>query len=72
MRLAMSFFILVVTALDFRYGEPGSALQLAAMVAGALLALSVIVDHLFPMTMSPPVTARDRASPHAEPTQTAP
>jgi hypothetical protein len=69
MRLAMSFFILVVTALDFRFGQPELGLQLANMVAGMLLALSVIVDHLLPMTNPvPPPAAPDTAQ--AEPTRT--
>jgi hypothetical protein len=72
MRLAMSFFILVVTVLNFQFGQTEFGLQLANMVAGMLLALSVIVDHLLPMT-SPvsPSTTRPEAT-QADPTRTTP
>jgi hypothetical protein len=46
MRLSISFFILVVSALDFWEGRHGSNLYIAALVAGILLAGSVIVDRL--------------------------
>ncbi len=71
MRLAMSFFILVVTVLNFRFEQKEAGLLLADMVAGILLALSVIVDHLLPMTGTPTLPERDRETPRAEPTRTA-
>jgi hypothetical protein len=76
MRLAMSFFILVVAVLNFQFGQPQLGLQLANMVAGMLLVLSVIVDHFFPMTspVSPSPVSPSAARPdttQAEPTQTA-
>jgi len=46
MRLSLSFFILLVSALDFYYGRPGSSLHIAGLVAGILLAASVIFDRL--------------------------
>jgi hypothetical protein len=71
MRLAMSFLILVVTVLDFRFGLKEAGLLLADMVAGILLALSVIVDHLLPMTGAPNLPVRDPQAPRAERTRTA-
>lgn len=47
-RLALCGFILIVTALDFRYGHPAPGLQIAGLVAGLLLALTVIIDHVSP------------------------
>src|SRR6266404_6189966 len=45
-RLAGSVIILIITALDFRFGRPGTGLHIAGLTAGVLLALSVIVDRL--------------------------
>ena len=70
MRLAMSFFILIVTALNFRFGQPESDLLLANMAAGILLVLSVIADHLLPMTNPLPMPAERPETPCAEPTRT--
>ena len=44
MRLSLSFLILLVCALDFYYGRPGGSLHIAGLVAGILLAASVIYD----------------------------
>jgi hypothetical protein len=46
MRLTVALFVLVVTALDFRFGRPTTALHIAALVAGALLAASIVIDRL--------------------------
>jgi hypothetical protein len=48
MRLLASSFILCVSALDFAFGQPGETVHLLGIVAGLLLALSVIVDHCWP------------------------
>jgi hypothetical protein len=37
---------LVVAALHFWYGQQQTALEIAALAAGLLLALTVIIDHL--------------------------
>ena len=46
MRLAVCAFILLVTALDFRFGSRGSLLSFAGLAAGVLLALTLIADRL--------------------------
>jgi hypothetical protein len=47
MRLLVSGLILLVTALDMRFGRAGLALDIAGMVAGALVALTVIIDFVW-------------------------
>jgi hypothetical protein len=59
MRLSLSFFILLVCALDFYYGQPGSGLHIAGLVAGILLAASVIFDRFLCGAHKPEV-ARDQ------------
>jgi hypothetical protein len=46
MRLFVSFFILVVTALDFAFGQPDRFYLVASLVSGLLVASTVIADHL--------------------------
>ena len=70
MRLAMSSLIIIVTALNFRFGQPEPTLLLAGMAAGILLALSVIVDHLLPMTSPLSTPAERPRTPSAEPSPT--
>jgi hypothetical protein len=48
MRLIVSILVLTVTALDARFGRTGAAVWIAGLVTGALLALSAIVDLIFP------------------------
>jgi hypothetical protein len=46
MRLLVSALILLVTTLDFEFGRSAAGLQVAALAAGILLALTVVADHL--------------------------
>lgn len=57
MRLLVSGIILLVTTLDLYLGKSASGLHIAAIVAGVLLALSVIMDFLW---LDPPAS-RERA-----------
>jgi hypothetical protein len=64
MRLLVSSIILVITGLDFRFGEPGNAQQVASLCAGLLLALTVVADHFWPgrRTPDPPPAAEPEAT----------
>jgi hypothetical protein len=62
MRLAVSVALLVITALNVRFGRPQDGLFLANLAAGVLLALSVVVDRLLPMNSAP---AEHRGHPDA-------
>jgi hypothetical protein len=53
MRLLLSSIILAITALDFSFGEPGNAYQVASLCAGLLLSLTVVADHLWPDRRKP-------------------
>ena len=53
MRLIVSVAILLITVLDVRCGRPQDGLFFANLVAGVLLALSVVIDRLLPMTGAP-------------------
>lgn len=46
MRLIASAGILLITALEFQFGPPRPALQVAGLTAGCLLAGSVVADLL--------------------------
>jgi len=46
MRLLVSAMILLATTLDFEFGRSPAALQIAALAAGILLALTVVADHV--------------------------
>ena len=45
MRLLVSALILLAATLDFEFGQSPAGLQIAAIVAGILLALTVVIDH---------------------------
>jgi hypothetical protein len=45
-RLTVSVIILIITALDVRFGRPATGLHIAGLTAGVLLALSVVIDRL--------------------------
>src|SRR4051794_37432638 len=47
MRLLVSGMTLLAPALDLRFGHADAALDIAGMVAGALVALPVITDYLW-------------------------
>src|SRR4051812_6404845 len=47
MRLVISGLILIVTTLDFNFGQPGTPLHIAGLAAGILLAGTVLVDYLW-------------------------
>lgn len=47
MRLVISGLILLVTSLDFKFGQPGTPLHIAGLAAGILLAGTVLADHLW-------------------------
>lgn len=64
MRLIASLTILLVTVLDFRFGQPRAALQIAGLVAGVLLALSVAVDRLLTLRNDPPAPATTERDEH--------
>jgi hypothetical protein len=53
MRLLVSAFILAVTALDFAFGQPGTALHYLGLVAGICLALTVVIDRWWPNSSTP-------------------
>jgi len=61
MRLVIAGLVLFVTILDYRFGDPGTVLHVAGLVAGLLLLLSVIVDHFFPEPGMFPVAPDDGA-----------
>ncbi len=46
MRLIVAVFILGVTALDFWFGSPEAALHFWGLIAGILLALSLVIDRV--------------------------
>jgi hypothetical protein len=46
MRLIVAVLILGVTALDLWFGAPETALHFWGLIAGILLALSLVIDHL--------------------------
>jgi hypothetical protein len=46
MRLLVSALILLASTLDFEFGDSSVGLQVAALAAGILLALTVVADHL--------------------------
>jgi hypothetical protein len=48
MRLLVCIVVLVIAALDARFGQTGAAIWIAGFVAGGLLALSAIVDLALP------------------------
>jgi hypothetical protein len=48
MRLLVSGFILGVAALDFAFGRPGTMLHVLALLAGVLVATTVVIDHYWP------------------------
>jgi hypothetical protein len=48
MRLIVCIVVLAVTVLDARFGQTGTAIQIAGFVTGGLLALSVVVDFVYP------------------------
>jgi hypothetical protein len=64
MRLLASSLILVITALDFAFGQPGTALHVAGLVAGILVALTVVIDRLWP-----PPAAKSEQAPRPTPEQ---
>jgi hypothetical protein len=45
MRLILAGFILIVAALHYWYGQRQPVLEIAALAAGLLLALTVVIDH---------------------------
>jgi archaellum biogenesis protein FlaJ (TadC family) len=47
MRLAISGLILLVTLIDFKFGQPGTPLHIASLAAGILLAGTVLADYLW-------------------------
>jgi hypothetical protein len=47
MRLLVGALILLVTTLDFHFGRSPAGLQIAALTAGILLALTVVIDRLW-------------------------
>lgn len=67
MRLAVSVAILLVTVLDFRFGHRGDGLFVVTMAAGVLLALSVVIDHLLPMSGEPAEARRPADALRPEP-----
>jgi uncharacterized protein YqfA (UPF0365 family) len=46
MRLLVSALILLAATLDLQFGRSPVELQIAALAAGILLALTVVIDHL--------------------------
>jgi hypothetical protein len=59
MRLIVCILVLVVTALDARFGKTGTAIWIAGLVTGALLALSAILDLIFPEQTKSDEAAQD-------------
>jgi hypothetical protein len=64
MRLVLSALILIVTTLDFNFGHPGSSLHIAGLVAGILLAGTVLVDYLWLDRLAEGDTPRRKSEPH--------
>jgi hypothetical protein len=48
MRLLVSGSILGIATLDFAFGRPGTTLHVLAVLAGVLVALTVVIDHYWP------------------------
>jgi hypothetical protein len=64
MRLLVCIVVLLVAALDARFGQTGAAIQIAGFVTGGLLGLSAIVDLVLPehpRSDAPPQPGQDEA-----------
>jgi hypothetical protein len=48
MRLIVCIVVLIVSVLDARFGKSGTAIEIAGFVTGGLLALSMVIDFVFP------------------------
>ena len=59
MRLIVGVLVLVVTGLDVRFGQAGTAAWIAGLVTGVLLALSALVDLIFPERSKSDEATRD-------------
>jgi hypothetical protein len=72
MRLLLSSIILAITALDFSFGEQHNGYRVASLLAGLLLALTVVADHLRqdrkppPPSTEPDVTIESTVDPTAD------